>query len=92
MIQITRDGSKIVITVRGQHPVASTDFIATCNLNDENYAKLATDNLQRHLWATLTVIRERAYEQGWKDAKAHRRKANWFSGTIHNTNSQHTIP
>lgn len=83
MIQITRDGSKLVITVRGQQPIGATNFIATCDLGNEVYATLATDNLLRHLWATLTVIRERAYEQGWKDAKAHNKKADWFSGTIH---------
>jgi hypothetical protein len=80
MISIAHHDRQVIVTVRGQWPVAETNFIATCELGNDVYATLVADNLRRHLCSTLIVIREKAYEQGWKDAKAHNRKADWFSG------------
>lgn len=48
--------------------------------NDEAYAQLLTNQIKDDVETTLKIIRREAYHEGWKDAKAKRKKADWFGG------------
>jgi hypothetical protein len=46
---------------------------------DPTFAAFAQNAMAVQLRDALQNIRREAYEAGWKDAKARRRKATWFS-------------
>lgn len=47
---------------------------------DKYYSALACMQMQMQLGDALEAIRREAYEQGWKEAKAHKGgQTNWFS-------------
>lgn len=79
MIEITRDQKEVVLKVEtGLEPKANV-FLFKWNCNDECYATLLRDHMHERLNRKLAAIREEAYLQGWKDAKAKTAKKTWFS-------------
>lgn len=45
-------------------------------------AVLLERHLRDELYSRVEAIREEAYNQGWKDAKAKRKKQTWFWGIL----------
>jgi len=80
MIDITRDGCEIALVVTPDFPINDLKFSFTYNTGAEWVARLLRANIHQRQMSILTQIRREAYEQGWKDAKAHRTKKSWFSG------------
>jgi hypothetical protein len=81
MLEILRNGRRITVRATPQSPLSSqTPFDFVLDVNDEWAATLLMWNLREHLSAELRKARERAYNQGWKDAKGKKRaKETWFS-------------
>jgi hypothetical protein len=48
----------------------------------DEYAALLADRMRDELNDRVRAIRKKEYEQGWKDAKAHRVKKSWFSSSL----------
>lgn len=69
------------VKVKVQHGIFHNDahFALTINQDYEYQAQLLLNQLDKHLRNNLEAIRKEAYEQGWKDAKAKRKKKTWFS-------------
>jgi hypothetical protein len=68
---------KVTINVPFCGPVAWT---FAHKHSDKYYAALACYQMQNELGSALQAMRQDAYEQGWKDAKAHKGgKCEWFS-------------
>lgn len=79
MIEIFKDGNK----VKGKFTTSIgngwywTFTIATCE--DDPYAIMLTERMQKDLAKKLEQIRKESYEEGWRDAKAKKSgKRDWF--------------
>jgi len=46
---------------------------------DDVHAELLNQAFNKRMEAKLEQIRREAYNQGWKDKSAHRKKETWFS-------------
>ena len=87
MIRIKRDNEKVVLLFdtglphdcEGKTTVA-WDFTVTTPA--PYYAQLVTDYYRDRLRSEMQRIRREAYEEGWADAKAKRKKQDWFSGSL----------
>lgn len=86
LIRVSRNGSKVMIGLSTGLPHA--DAGSTTRIEFEyncNHVFMA-ELLRRHAWNELCnsieAARREAYEQGWKDAKAHRSKQTWFSALL----------
>lgn len=73
----TKDG--IRLAVEGTYPIGNWKFYFTHNKANESERKLLYHNLLSSFYDHLEAIRRGAYEQGWADAKAKRKKRTWFS-------------
>lgn len=80
MIQFTIDGKDLLVRIESELPPKENVYLLRWNTADACYANLLGDHLRSKLNNKLRAIREEAYEQGWKDAKAKRKKKDWFSG------------
>ena len=68
-----------MMEVESKYPLnQSYLFYWECGRDD--FALLLRDNLHSKINGTLMEIRRKAYEEGWKDAKAKTKKETWFSG------------
>ncbi len=56
------------------------DYKFEFNENDIPTAQLVINAIKDQMNERLKVIREKAYEDGWKDAKAKKRRQDWFAG------------
>lgn len=79
-MRITRDGTKVVVTLEG-HSGSEGRFTMTAE-NDHGavmYAGLVVDALRKELANRIEVTRRAEYERGWKDAKSRKvPKCDWF--------------
>lgn len=82
MLKIHTSDEKVVTTISGQYPVSDWGYTFTFNAGSKDYAAMLSHNLRDHLEKSLRTIREHAYNDGWKDAKAKRGKKTWFSGLL----------
>lgn len=57
-------------------------FPMSFNTNDPIYAALLADSFNESIRRGIRAVREEAYNAGWQDAKAKRRKADWFSSYV----------
>lgn len=81
MIAITRDGTKLRVEITGGNEVGGSMFGLTWEAGTEWAARLLVWHLGARLSDQLTAIRQEAYANGWKDAKAKKgAKRVWFSG------------
>lgn len=87
MIRIKRDNEKVNLLFDSDLPfdcagdtVVTFDF--SCSTPQPYYAQLATNYLRERLLAEMQRIRRKAYEKGWRDARAKRKKEDWFSGNL----------
>jgi hypothetical protein len=76
MISFSTDGYKLKLIVE-----TNKNYVLHLywDCGKELHAELLRDHLHETLNGRLEVIRREAYEKGWKDAKAKRRKEDWFS-------------
>jgi hypothetical protein len=70
------------VCLRLSSHTAGTDFRLVYNAGAEWAARLLHADLRERLSQRMRQIRQEAYAQGWKDAKAKRRKETWFSGEL----------
>ena len=76
-ISVRNDGVNVVVEFMGvfsQNPMLYWNAIGTIQ------AEAMVEVIQTKMWDTLKTIRAKAYEQGWKDAKAKAQKETWFGG------------
>lgn len=79
MIKIWKNGTQIKLEVDpGMSDKKVMYFYWECGT--EWYSELLRKQLDERLWASLKKIREDAYNDGWKDAKAKKMRQTWFSG------------
>ena len=77
MITVTHKTKTVSLTVRGDHPIDGWSFYFENTRTTEPGAALLAENLRNHLAGHIRQIKTAAYERGWKDAKAKRRKRGW---------------
>lgn len=80
MMNFSRKGTEVTAEIEANVGVEKRFFTFTINLSDDVYAYMLRENFQTKMSRALQTIREEAYEQGWKAAKAKRARATWFSG------------
>lgn len=81
MIEISNKGSNVTVNVKGRYPVMDWTWNFSIDVTHEAYAKMLGENLRESMSFRLCAIREEAYRQGWKDAKAKTKKQGWFRRT-----------
>ena len=83
MLTVEAKKDQIEVKVSVTVPEASTwtyQFLWNCA--SEPYAALLAAAMRKEMWDSLKEIRRRAYEKGWRDARAHKSgKDNWHSGS-----------
>jgi len=77
MIQFKRVDKNL--EVRIQSGVLNYEYNLTWNCNDDVYAELLKDQFNKHMEKKLESIRREAYDNGWRDAKGHKKRSDWFS-------------
>lgn len=79
MIKVWKSGTQIKLEVDpGMSDKSVMYFYWNCGT--EWYTELLRKQLDERLRASLQKIREDAYNDGWKDAKAKKMRRTWFSG------------
>ena len=81
MIKIFRNDKDVCLdfTVKVPTHTLVWDYHFTWACANDVYAGFLANAMENQLGDRLAAIRAEAYEQGWKDAKAKRHKASWFS-------------
>ena len=79
MIGFSQKESEVIISFSASYPISNNFFQAKLKCEHEWIAKLLANNLQKSLESALEKIRREEYLKGWKDAKAKRKKEDWFS-------------
>ena len=85
MIYFRRDNDKVAVDVFDGLPdqcdgKSTTHYVAYIALGSVRFAHLFAEHLRAKLHKELRDIREEAYNEGWRDAKAHKGgKQTWFS-------------
>ena len=77
MLDLTRDGSRVLLNATSW--TANTTFRLAYDAGAEWAARLLWSELRRTLGLQMAQARRDAYEQGWKDRAAKRRKETFFS-------------
>ena len=80
MISFVRNGNKVVVKI--EHGIfLSNDYFDLELHQDYDYqAELLRRAFQENLNEHIIKIKRKAYEDGWKDAKAKRKKSDYFYG------------
>ena len=81
MIEIKQNGSDIEVKVDYFVPtkgVYCRKFRHTCA--NEELAAFVSSAMRDQMSGALRSIKETAYDKGWADAKAKRKKQDWFGG------------
>lgn len=83
MLQVKRDNTKAVIVISTDLPFdckgTSTSTLSfSFEMGDPSWAELLTRYMHDRLSKEIRKALHDAYEQGWKDAKSHKTKENWF--------------
>lgn len=80
MIEITRDGTDVVLTAVSGYPNHGTKFSGRFSTGAAWVCALLWQHLHGRMQDELRRIRQEAYTQGWKDAKAKKAgKETWFA-------------
>lgn len=83
MFTIKRKGETVEIQIYPHVPGAeSWYYTATLSSNSEVGAQLIANAIETELIRRLKEIRSAAYESGFSDAKAKRKRESWFSGHL----------
>lgn len=76
MIRFRTNGSDVKIDVQS----GVGEFTFSHNCGQDYLAGLMRDQYERHMNSVIEELKRKYYNEGWKDAKAKRKKATWFSG------------
>ena len=80
MITIARNGHHIQVTF---NVGLATSVNAWGDCDKDLYADAVTRRVAEAVCAAMCEIRQRAYNDGWRDAKSKKRaKKTWFSGEL----------
>ena len=87
MITIYRDNENVKIDFETDLPfdckgTSTATFIFTAAMPKPSIAQMATEYFRNLLKQEMIRIRRGAYERGWKDAKAKRKKQDRFDGWL----------
>jgi len=83
MIEISRDKNHVKVGLSAFVPYwQNRVFLFYWDAGNEWAAGLLADLLQKTFFNKIKDIREKAYDQGWKDAKSNRAKETYFSGYL----------
>lgn len=80
MITIFARDTEVIVQVQAE-ALGDERFVFRFNAGVGWAARLLAGSLSRSMYERLTAIREAAYADGWKDAKAKRARRDWFGGT-----------
>lgn len=80
MLTLTIQGTAVIARIT----VASlgVSFDLTFHAPNEWSARLLLNAMRAQAQSAMSAIRQEAYAEGWKDAKAKRAKTTWFSGRL----------
>lgn len=82
MIEITRKGTQITISVHCPKNNYTYYFNYECGEGREDYAILLSQAMKDGFWDVLKEIRRESYAEGWKDAKKKSKKRDYFWGGL----------
>lgn len=80
MFNFKRKDNVVQIEVEAKSNVSERWYQFSFNCNDAVYADLLVKSFGDNLTQKIKQIKEEAYKQGFKDAKAKRRHETWFGG------------
>ena len=81
MIYFKRNGQNVEAELHFNTPTLGSRYCTvSINAGNPTNADFLTQAYKDRLFETLKGLREEAYNQGWKDAKAKRTKSKWFKG------------
>ena len=82
MIRFKREGTQVKIVVDSKVDGVDVSELEAClwDCPNEIIADILFQHLRNKLWKTIEKTRKHEYEEGWKDAKAKRRKEQYFRG------------
>lgn len=81
MFEIKREKERIKLTVKPAIPGAeSWEYYFYRTEQDEPTAQLLVNAINEHMKKLLKHTRQEYYDNGYKDAKAKRKKADWIGG------------
>ena len=72
MITFAREGSMVHVEVNTGLPSDTPVYVFKSAFHDDVTAQIVMRYLEGALPANISSIRERAYNSGWQDAKAHK--------------------
>ena len=79
MITFYRKGNIVIAQIEANVGIEKHVFNFSVTLSDEVYACLLRQNFTEFLMMKVKSAREEAYNRGWNDKTARRRKETWFS-------------
>lgn len=82
MLSINNKGTLVKVKIEADSSIDRRFYSLDIDTGSELYAELLAKNLSGHLEKLLTTAREKAYNAGWKDAKAKKPKKNRFNRYI----------
>lgn len=78
-IEMRRDGETVKLLVETGAAANGSVFPFSFSAGSEYAAQLLLFHLRDRMQNSLHAIREEAYREGWKAAKAHAKKQTWFA-------------
>ena len=83
MLSIVRDGNDGEVRVEAFVPTLGTRiFRLRFSTGSDWSAGLVAGNLSEAISSAVKAARSEAYANGWRDAKAKRKKCEWFSESL----------
>ena len=82
MININKHGTTVKVSIETGLIASSSDVLLYWECGNDVFAELLTNQLRKKLADRIQAIRQEEYEQGWKDAKAKKRKRTWFASVM----------
>lgn len=80
-MNLITNGDKIEIVLTHTYPVDGYTSKFTYQSHSEFHAKLMAHNLREGIELEMRIIRQQAYNEGWKNSKAKTRKKQVFSSS-----------
>ncbi len=79
-----RQEKRVLVSVNIEPAASDKLWLEVCDLDEptETVAAMLTHRLQHWFHDRTVAIRREAYDQGWRDAKARRKKATQFANTF----------
>lgn len=82
MILFKRDGTRVKVEVDSKLAIPKSIYLFYWEASGEGHAELLVNQLQTKFSDALREARREAYNAGFKDAKAKRKREDWFWGGL----------